>query len=94
MSDYKLTLEERETVLRINDVPGSNWDAWTFSERWARKFKKAGYEVKKDHQGGYSCTIPTNRIRILRPEKRKTGFALNRPPGLHSGAISEGQKPS
>jgi hypothetical protein len=98
MSDFKLSLEERETVLRINDLPGATWDAWTLSERWAAKFKRAGYEVRKDHQGGWSCSIPKDRVRVLRPEKRKVGFALrarkpSEPDEAHSSVAKTEQNP-
>jgi len=99
MTDFKLSAEERETVLRINDLPGATWDAWTFSERWARKLTRAGYDVTKDHQGGWSCKIPRDRIKIMRPEKRKVGFALSRKrrsdsSEAHVHADIAGQNPS
>lgn len=85
MTRYALILEKRETIIRTSDLPAEAWDFWTFSERWVKRLKKLGYQLEKDHQGGWSCRIPFDRIKVIKPEKRK---ATGRPFGSKAHAES------
>lgn len=73
-----------ETLIRT-DGNHESWDFWTFDPMFVRKLRKMGYEPKKDHQGGWSCQIPINRIAIRRLEGRKS---TGRPFQPKSPAIS------
>lgn len=92
MRDFRLIWEEGECLLLTSEA-SKTWNFWTISPVWARRVKKQGYELQEDHQAGWNCRIPIDRIRILRPKKRKTGFALhlksqNESTGARSGVIS------
>jgi hypothetical protein len=68
MSDFdmsKLTREEREILIRKTDED-DDFDVITTSKVWKERFERAGWEMKKDHQGGWSCRIPENAITIRR----------------------------
>src|SRR2546427_2459816 len=60
-----LTREEREILIRKSEAD-DDWDVWTTSEVWKRRLEKVGWEMKRDHQGGWSCRIPENAITIRR----------------------------
>ena len=77
MEAYKLTKEERETVYRISEAD-KEWDCWTFSQTTVDLWKRQGYDVKKDHQGGWFTRIPKGKIKPRRkvskewsPERKK-----------------------
>ncbi|MBZ5500262.1 MAG: hypothetical protein LAP85_28030 [Acidobacteriia bacterium] len=67
----EVTREEQETNV-VTNAASREWDFWTFDPRFVRRLTKLGWELKKDHQGDWSCKIPRDRIKIMRPEKRKT----------------------
>ena len=77
MSDFKLTREEQETLLRIS-AADREWDFFTLDPKFVRRLGKLGWELEKDHQGGWSCRFPLNRITIRRREKRKLTEAQRR----------------
>ena len=92
-SDFKLTREEMETIIRGN-ASSKEWDICTADPRMIRKMEKQGY--KRDQQenpwGYVSFTVPWNRVKIMKAEKRKTGFARRLdspkyPTGRHSGVV-------
>src|SRR3989442_10113437 len=56
-----LTREEREILIRKSEAD-EDWDVFT------ERLERAGWEMKRDHQGGWSCRIPENGITI-RKEK-------------------------
>ncbi len=70
-SRYKLTLEERETVINGN-AARRTWEVVTADPRIVRRMAKQGYKPdERDNPWGYvSFTVPFDRVRILRPEKR------------------------
>jgi hypothetical protein len=65
MSKYRLTREEQETSIRTN-AAAREWDFFTLDKKYMRQLQKLGYQLKKDHQGGWSCRVPLNSIRIRR----------------------------
>jgi len=70
MVEFKLSKEEREFQFLGNEASDA-WDFWTHSEVWVRRMQKLGYTLEKDHQGGWSCQVPLNRVRVLKAEKPK-----------------------
>ncbi len=78
MSDYRLTKEEQETIMQAN-AASKAWDVCTADPRIIRLMERQGYKPdQRPNPWGYvSFTVPFDRVRILRREKRKTGFALN-----------------
>ena len=60
-----LTREEREILIRKSEAD-DGWDVWTTSEVWKGRIERAGWEMKRDHQGGWSCKVPENAITIRR----------------------------
>ena len=77
----KLTREERETLYRKSEAD-NDWDAWTLTKRVAEKWRKKGYEVKEDHQGGWSTRV--RAVTVARRLKRSGPV-----PTSKSKAISE-----
>ncbi len=94
MSNYKLSREEQETVINGN-AASQEWEICTADPRIIRRLKRQGYKPdERENPWGYvSFIVPFDRVRILRPEKRRTGFAVKRPVALHSGAVSGSQNP-
>ncbi len=80
MSDYKLTREEQETVIRGN-AASQEWEILTADPRIIRKVEKQGYrpDDRQNPWGYVSFTLPWNKIRIGKAEKRKpNGIALRK----------------
>lgn len=72
-NDYKLTKEERETVIRAS-AADSDWDVCTADPRIARYLMKQGYAPDPDHQFSdpyMAFRMPFGRLRFLKREKRK-----------------------
>jgi hypothetical protein len=61
----QLSRIERETFLRINDAT-KNWEFFTLSPVWAKRMEKRGYQLEKDNQGGWSCTLPIGKVSVRR----------------------------
>jgi hypothetical protein len=58
---------------------------------------RQGYrrDILSNPWGYVSFMIPIDRLKILKAEKRMTGFALRtRPTAPHSGAVAEDQNPA
>lgn len=83
MGDYKLTREEMETVI-LGNAASQEWQISTADSRIIRKLAKQGYQPGgRENPSGYaSFTIPYDRLRFLKAEKRRTGFALRAKLGL------------
>jgi len=85
MSTIKLTREELETVIR-SSAADKEWDVCTADPRFIRYLMKQGYAPEPDHQLSdpyMAFTVPFNRLRLLKHEKRSTtkGSFL---PGRHA----------
>ncbi|HTY61832.1 MAG TPA: hypothetical protein VMG30_06210 [Acidobacteriota bacterium] len=92
-SDFKLMREEMETIIRGN-ASSKKWDICTADPRMIRKMEKQGYTLdQRENPWGYvSFTVPFDRVKIMKAEKRKTGFARRLdspeyPTGRHSGVV-------
>ena len=72
MSDYRLTREEMETVI-LGNAASQTWDVCTADPRIIRRMARQGYKPdKRENPWGYvSFTVPFDRVKVLRPEKRK-----------------------
>jgi hypothetical protein len=67
-----LTREEQETIIRSN-AASKTWEVVTADPRIIRKMDKQGYhkDERRNPAEYVSYTIPFDRIRILKAEKRK-----------------------
>ncbi len=83
-----LTREETETVILTN-AASDEWDFWTLDSKYVRRLTKLGWTFKKDHQGGWSCRIPLEKITIrsARTGKRKVSESTIR--ALQAGMRSK-----
>ncbi|MBZ5497651.1 MAG: hypothetical protein LAP85_14710 [Acidobacteriia bacterium] len=72
MSEQKLSREEQETIIRGN-AAGSEWEMVTADPRIIRRMARQGYRTdQRENPWGYvSFTVPFDRVKILRAEKRK-----------------------
>lgn len=70
MGNYKLHLDERETILLFNMADGY-WDVSTSIPYHMEKFKKLGWELVNDN--GYELTfkVPKGAIKFRDPSKLK-----------------------
>ena len=68
--EHRLSKEEREIVIR-KSAADHEWDVYTNDLTQARMLKKKGYELQKDHQGGWSCKIHIGKIRVGKNERRQ-----------------------
>jgi hypothetical protein len=78
MSELNLTREEQETIIRGN-AASKTWEVLTADPRIARRMERQGYQPdpRKNPWGYVSFTVPFDRIKILKAEKRKlSGIAL------------------
>ncbi len=68
----RLSKEEQETVINSN-AASRTWDVCTADPRIIRRLERQGYKPdERENPWGYvSFTVPFDRVRILRPEKRK-----------------------
>ena len=69
----QLTREEQETLIRT-DAVSREWNFWTFDPKFVRLAERKGYRLEKDHQGGWSCKVPSNAVSFrklkLKPAER------------------------
>ncbi len=72
MVTYRLSREEQETVINGN-VASQTWDLITADPRIIRRMEKQGYtpDQRQNPWGFVSFTVPFDRLRILRREKRR-----------------------
>jgi len=72
MTDYKLSREEQETVIRGN-AASHEWEIVTADPKIIRLMARRGYQQdQRENPWGYvSFIIPFDRVKVLRPEKRK-----------------------
>ncbi len=70
--NVRLSREEQETIINGN-AASQSWDVCTADPRIIRRMEKQGYKPdERENPWGYvSFTVPFDRVRILRPEKRK-----------------------
>ena len=76
----KLTREEQETVIH-SSAADKEWDVCTADPRFIRYLMKQGYVPESDHQFSdpyMAFTVPFNRLRLLKREKRKAPEGLLR----------------
>ncbi len=73
---YSLTREEQETIIRGNAAI-RQWEICTADPLIIRKMAKQGYKRdERENPWGYvSFTVPFDRIKIARAEKRKMSEA-------------------
>jgi hypothetical protein len=83
----KLTREEQETLVRTA-ASDHEWDFWTADPKFVRRLEKLGYEPVRDHQYGWSCRVPLDRLKVLPRQKRK---ATGRP--FRSKSCATGRAP-
>jgi hypothetical protein len=72
MSEPKLTREEMETVI-LGNAASMTWDFVTADPKMIRKLQRQGYtpDSRRNPLGYVSFTIPFDRVRIAKAEKRK-----------------------
>lgn len=73
MTEYKLTREEQETIFRTS-AADKEWDICTADPRFIRYLIKQGYAPEADNQFSHpymAFTVPFNRLRLLKREKRQ-----------------------
>ncbi len=72
MTDYKLTREEQETIIRTS-AADQTWEIVTADPRIIRKMAKQGYQpdARENPWGYVSFTVPYSRVKIMRAEKRQ-----------------------
>jgi hypothetical protein len=90
MTNYKLTRQEQETVIR-GDAASQEWEIVTADPRIIRRMERQGYkpDIRTNPWGYVSFTISFDRIRIARAEKRKpTGRPFQSKP-LADSHVSE-----
>jgi hypothetical protein len=77
MSELNLTREEQETIIRGN-AASKTWEVVTADPRILRRMEKQGYQPdpRKNPWGYISFTVPFDRVRILKAEKRKPSEAM------------------
>ena len=66
-----LSRMEQETFLRTNALTGTGWEFYSRDPKWKRRLERRGYEVKEDHQGLWSCTLPTGSLTIRSANRKK-----------------------
>jgi hypothetical protein len=73
MSEYRLYRDEKETII-LGSAASRTWDICTADPRIIRKMKMQGYKPdNKTNPWGYaSFTLPFEKVRIVKAEKRKT----------------------
>jgi hypothetical protein len=72
MPDYRLTREEQETII-LGNAGSQEWDICTADPRIIRKLERQGFKPDdRPNPWGYvSFTVPLDRLKIARSEKRK-----------------------
>jgi len=66
-----LSRMEQETFFRTNALTETGWEFYTRDPKWKRRLERRGYEVKEDHQGLWSCTLPTSSLTIRSANRKK-----------------------
>jgi hypothetical protein len=94
--DYKLTKRERETIIRCH-AGSPEWEIVTADPRIIRQLEKKGFKPddRWNPWGYVSFTLPYDKIRIMRREKCRRGFARPKDSvALHNNEDFEGQHPA
>lgn len=71
-SGYRLNKQEMETIIR-GSAGSQEWEIVTADPRMIRRLEKQGYkpDIGTNPYGYLSYTIPFDRVRIAKAEKRK-----------------------
>ena len=86
----KLSREEQETLIRTA-ASDDEWDFWTADIKFVRRLEKLGYEPRRDHQYGWSCRVPFDRLKVMPRQRRKATGRPFKPKSCATGRAPEYQ---
>ena len=86
----KLSREEQETLIRTA-ASDDEWDFWTADIKFVRRLEKLGYEPVRDHQYGWSCRVPFDRLKVMPRQRRRATGRPFKPKSCATGRDPEDQ---